>query len=171
MSNKKYEKFEKQMNEGGFILITSILILLVLTLVATAMYNSSFFEIMIAGSQKITHEQFYKADAGINATLAQNVPPVAGLGVSLQDTSINPDTFTCDDTAGITEFTKFDVDADGTDDVFLYLLGRSGSPPEIRVLSCATEGNVLSGVYAGLRYGTPPGAQPGTGDILEYNSQ
>ncbi len=152
-------------DQKGFILITSILILVVLTLIATAMFSTSLFEIIISGSHKITQEQFYKADAGINATLAENEPPPIGLAVS------NPDTFTCDDAPGETEFTKFDIDSDGNDDVFLYLMYRDPNavPPEIRVASCATDGNVFAGIYAGLQYGTVAGTQDGQGDILEDN--
>ncbi len=151
--------------QEGFILITSILILVVLTLLATAMYNTSLFEIMIAGTQKQTQQQFYLADAGINATIAENEPPPQSMQVS------SPDTFTCDDAATEIEFTRFDIDGDTVDDVFLYLIRRDPAavPPEIRVASCATTGDVFVGIYAGLNYGSSAGAQEGQGDALEDN--
>ena len=151
-------------NEEGFVMITSILVLIVLTLVGTAMFNTSVFETMIAGSERRNQERFFSADAGINAVLAED---------SIPSDSFLPSNFTspfvnCNEPGGQLSFAGFDLDGDGTDDVSVYLLQKFGNPPEIRVASCAVQGNTTGEILAGIQYGAAVGGTGGTGDVLEY---
>lgn len=151
-------------NENGFVLITSILVLFVLTLVGTAMYNTTLFETIIAGNDMNSQEQFFMADGGLNSVLAENNVPGDS---SLPGNYANPFQ-NCNNPQDQPPFTSFDLDGDNTDDVLVYLLEKSGNPPEIRVGACAVKGNATGELIAGLQYGSATGAPGSTGDILEY---
>lgn len=58
-------------NEKGFVLITSLLILLILLVIGIAATNTSTIEIQIAANEKIHQQTFYQADGG--AELASRV--------------------------------------------------------------------------------------------------
>ncbi|MCF8069558.1 MAG: pilus assembly PilX N-terminal domain-containing protein [Desulfobacterales bacterium] len=51
-------------NEKGFILITSLLIMLVLTIIGIATTTNTSIELQIAGNDKIHKKTFYEAEAG-----------------------------------------------------------------------------------------------------------
>jgi Tfp pilus assembly protein PilX len=58
-------------NEKGFVLVTSLLILLILLVIGIAATNTSTIEIQIAANEKIHQQTFYQADGG--AELASRV--------------------------------------------------------------------------------------------------
>ncbi len=58
-------------SEKGAALIISLLLLLVLTVLALSLINTSTFEIGISGNEKISLEAFYAAEAGIQMALSQ----------------------------------------------------------------------------------------------------
>ena len=66
MANKNLMKSEK-----GTALIISLLLLLVLTILALSLINTSTFEIGISGNEKASMEAFYAAEAGIQMALSQ----------------------------------------------------------------------------------------------------
>lgn len=51
-------------NEGGFVLVGALLILVLLIVIGIAATTSTFMEIQIAGSDRIHKETFYAADGG-----------------------------------------------------------------------------------------------------------
>ena len=57
--------------ERGAALIVSLLLLLVLTVLALSLINTSTFEIGISGNEKTRLEAFYAAEAGIQMALSQ----------------------------------------------------------------------------------------------------
>lgn len=159
---------ESEKKEDGFVLIAAILMLLVLSLMAAAMTTSTMFEVTMSGNAKKSQEQFYKADAGINGVLAEGEIPAD----SFLPASYGANKFlNCNTPQLQPPFVEFDLDGDGVDDVALYALEKSGTPPEVRVASCAIDKGTTSEIVAGIQYGTPPGAQEGIGDPLEYNSK
>ena len=58
-------------SEEGAALIISLLLLLVLTVLALSLINTSTFEIGISGNEKTNLEAFYAAEAGIQMALSQ----------------------------------------------------------------------------------------------------
>ena len=58
-------------SEKGTALIASLLLLLILTVLALSLMNTSTFEIGISGNEKISLEAFYAAEAGIQMALSQ----------------------------------------------------------------------------------------------------
>ena len=155
-------------NEDGFVLVAAILILLVLSLLAAAMTSSTMFEVTMAGNAKKSQEQFYRADAGINGVLAKGDIPAD----SFLPASYGANKFlNCNNPQAQPPFEEFDLNGDAVNDVQVYALEKSGTPPEVRVVSCAKDKGTTSEIVAGIQYGTPPGAQAGIGDPLEYNSK
>ncbi len=53
-------------DESGFVLITALIIMLILTLIGIAATNTAVFEIQIAGNDRVHKETFAQADAGIS---------------------------------------------------------------------------------------------------------
>ena len=66
MAEKNHMRSEK-----GTALIVSLLLLLVLTVLALSLINTSTFEIGISGNEKTRLEAFYAAEAGIQMALSQ----------------------------------------------------------------------------------------------------
>ena len=66
MAKKNHMRSEK-----GAALIISLLLLLVLTVLALSLINTSTFEIGISGNEKTNLEAFYAAEAGIQMALSQ----------------------------------------------------------------------------------------------------
>jgi hypothetical protein len=66
MAEKNHMRSEK-----GTALIVSLLLLLVLTILALSLINTSTFEIGISGNEKTRLEAFYAAEAGIQMALSQ----------------------------------------------------------------------------------------------------
>lgn len=63
-------------SEDGFVLVTSMLVMVAVSLLGVAALNTTIFEIMIAGNEKWSQEQFFRADSAINMMLAKApVPP------------------------------------------------------------------------------------------------
>jgi hypothetical protein len=53
-------------SESGFVLITALIIMLILTIIGIAATNTSVFEIQISGNDRVHKETFSQADAGIS---------------------------------------------------------------------------------------------------------
>ena len=51
-------------NEDGFVLVTSMVMLVILTLLGTFAINTSIFELQISVNDRISKQTFYKADGG-----------------------------------------------------------------------------------------------------------
>lgn len=154
--------------EQGFVLIAAILMLLVLSLMAAAMTSSTMFEVTMSGNAKKSQEQFYKADAGVNAVLAKgDIPQDSFLPAAYGTNQF----LNCNTPQAQPPFEVFDLDGDTNADVAVYAMEKSGTPPEVRVVSCAKDKGTTAEIVAGIQYGTPPGAQAGIGDPLEYNSK
>lgn len=51
-------------NEDGFVLITAMVMLVILTLLGTFALNTTIFELQIAGNDRVHKETFYKAESG-----------------------------------------------------------------------------------------------------------
>jgi hypothetical protein len=64
-------KKDQVRSEKGTALIISLLLLLVLTILALSLINTSTFEIGISGNEKISLEAFYAAEAGVQMALSQ----------------------------------------------------------------------------------------------------
>jgi hypothetical protein len=58
-------------NEKGTVLVVSLLILLVLTIIALSLINTSTFEVSISGNERARMEAFYAAEGGIQRALSQ----------------------------------------------------------------------------------------------------
>ncbi len=58
-------------SERGTALVVSLLLLLVLTLIALSLINTSTFEISVSGNERATTEAFYAAEAGLQRALSQ----------------------------------------------------------------------------------------------------
>jgi len=54
-------------NEQGFVLVTAMLILVILTLIGISMTNTTVTEIQIAGNDKLQKQTFTQADGGTEA--------------------------------------------------------------------------------------------------------
>lgn len=153
---------KKHNNEEGFILIASVLFLLVLSFIAAAMSNTTTMEMMIAGNDKFSHEQFFKADAGVNTMIAQNTIPNNSF---LPANYPANDFLNCNTPRGQLPFVTYDLDGDATNDVSLYYMSRTPGPPiEIEITSCALQGDTTASIVAGLEFATVPG--PPTEDGL-----
>ena len=64
-------RFYQADNQQGFVLVTSMMVLIVLTLIGVLAMNNSNIERMISGNDKIHKATFYQADGGTE--LAQHV--------------------------------------------------------------------------------------------------
>ena len=64
-------KFLQADNESGFVLVTAMMVLIVLTLIGIMAINNSTTERMISGNDRTHKETFYHADAGTE--LAQHI--------------------------------------------------------------------------------------------------
>lgn len=51
-------------NDGGFVLVVALLMLLILVIIGTGALNTSNFDLRIAGNEKVHKQTFYNADAG-----------------------------------------------------------------------------------------------------------
>lgn len=66
----------KLKDEGGFVLVVSMVMLVVLSLFGTFALNTTTFELQIAGNDKVFKDTFYKAESGDNLgveVLEQNI--------------------------------------------------------------------------------------------------
>ena len=55
----------KLSGEGGFVLITSLIFLVVLTIIGIAATNTTVFELLVSGNDRTTKESFYSAEGGL----------------------------------------------------------------------------------------------------------
>lgn len=71
---------DRYRGDEGFVLVTALMILLVLTLIGIYMSNQTNTEIQIAGSDKVQKQTFYEADGGTEFAaeiLEQNIACIA----------------------------------------------------------------------------------------------
>lgn len=54
-------------NEDGFVLVTAMVMLVILTLLGTFALNTTIFELQISGNDRVAKQTFYKADGGAQA--------------------------------------------------------------------------------------------------------
>lgn len=54
-------------NEEGFILVTALVVLVLLTFLGTFASNTTMFELQISGNDKVARDTFFKADGGVQA--------------------------------------------------------------------------------------------------------
>jgi len=77
-------------NEGGFVLIVALLIMVVLTIIGIAATNTSIFELMISGNDKVHKRTLYQAEAGAvlsTEVLEQNINCITGF-IPLDSTGV-----------------------------------------------------------------------------------
>ncbi|KAF0188875.1 MAG: hypothetical protein FD168_1399 [Desulfobulbaceae bacterium] len=156
-------------NEKGFVLIVAMLMLLVISLMGIFMSNTTTTEVIIAGNERHSQEQFFKADAGVNVVIAENTVPGDGFKPgTLYTPPALP--FNCNTPLHL-RFAHYDIDGVAGDEVNVFLLEKSASTPvEIQVASCVTENNTTAQIIAGIQYGANLGRQKGTGDPNEYSN-
>lgn len=80
-----------QHNENGFVLVTGLLILIVLTMIGIAAVRNTSLELQIAGNDRLHTETFYAAEAGAilgTEVLEQNFN--CATGFDKDDTTTNP---------------------------------------------------------------------------------
>jgi Tfp pilus assembly protein PilX len=152
VSSRKYKGVK---NQEGFVLITSMMVLVALTFLGIAALNTASFETMIAGNEKEYQRQFFYSDGAINAMLGEDNRPNVG---NLPGGAVNLNTISCTDLQGHAPFVNYDVDGDAaTAPTDLYYLQRlSATPFEVEVLSCSSLGNAVAGISAGVRFGQGP---------------
>jgi len=56
-------------NENGFVLITAMIMLVILTLIGTFALNTTTFELQISGNDRVAKDTFYQADGGTEAAI------------------------------------------------------------------------------------------------------
>lgn len=54
-------------NEEGFVLVTALIMLVILTLIGTFALNTTTFELQISGNDRVAKDAFYHADGGTEA--------------------------------------------------------------------------------------------------------
>jgi type IV pilus assembly PilX-like protein len=72
--------------EEGFVLITSLVMLAILTLFAAFALNTTKFELQMAGNDKVIKETFFRADGGVQAgieLIEQNLSCPKGFSLSI----------------------------------------------------------------------------------------
>ena len=72
-------------NEDGFVLITAMVMLVILTLLGTFALNTTTFELQISGNDRVAKQTFYKADGGVQVgieLLEQNLSCADGFSSS-----------------------------------------------------------------------------------------
>jgi Tfp pilus assembly protein PilX len=74
-------------NEKGIVFVVALLLLLVLTLIGISSINTTSFDNIISGNERLSNTAFYAAEAGIAVGVTQM--PVTG---SIAKTKIGPDT-------------------------------------------------------------------------------
>ena len=142
MAKKKHMRSEK-----GTALIISLLLLLVLTVLALSLINTSTFEIGISGNEKTRLEAFYAAEAGIQMALSQlpsmNAIPVTPIGSdsrywsgAVGDRS-NP---TPSDSLGLAFQYGNDLSLFGFRRIGIHITGESSKGP-VRELEVQVKGN------------------------------
>jgi len=92
------KKQHTQTSEGGFILVVTMMILVVLTLIAVSMTRNTSIELQIAGNDKLHKQAFTEADGGTEFAaeiLEQNIAcldfAVSGAGSTLVPGSTDGD--------------------------------------------------------------------------------
>lgn len=151
-------------SEEGFVLITSMMVMIAVALLGIAATTTAVFEMRIAGNEKWYQEQFFQADSGINELLARDVRPNhPGHLPNPTPAANNP--ITCTNLQAHASFQTYDPNGDGNN-VALYYIRRANQDPFIgEILVCATKGNTIASITAGIEFGLPPGAIPGTNPV------
>ena len=69
---------KRSREERGFVLVLALLFLLVLTLIGVSSINTTTFDNIISGNQRISKQAFYVAEAGINEFTGRFRPEATG---------------------------------------------------------------------------------------------
>ncbi len=149
-------------NEEGFVLIVAMLMLLVISLIGVFMSNSTTTEVAISGNERHSQELFYRADAGINAVIAESTDPGPGAVVTPFTGCPVPQP------VGGNHFAAYDIDGVGGNDVFVYLLSyhndlKTGLPIA-RIASCARDDGATAQIITGVKFGLGTGKGADIGD-------
>ena len=159
--------------EDGFVLVTSLVILVVLTIIGMAALTTTQIEIQISGNDRVIRRQFYKADGAINYIIAKNHAPPPGTPVYAGLDCNNPPVIPgVGDVLEVDGLEQVDVDGDGLPDANIYLVVGNNNhvPPEIEVVSCATLNSATAQITAGIRFSNG-GPLQDPGDENTYNIQ
>jgi len=150
-------------SEEGFILVTSMMIMIAVALLGIAATNTATFEMQIAGNERWAQEQFFQADSGINELLARDFEPSHPGNLPSPFPPAAP--ITCTNLQGHTPFQTYDPDGDGSN-VQLYYMKRIDQNPFIgEILACASKGNTIASITAGIEFGLPPGGIGGSNPV------
>lgn len=127
-------------NEKGFVLVTSLMMLVVLMIIGIAATNTTTVELQISGNDKAAKQTFYQADGG------------ADVGVSILEENIIESGF--DSTGGyhgvdLTNTTLYMNSAFSGVDASMI---RSGETTEFRFLGGATQSTPGSGAQMAAGY-------------------
>lgn len=79
---------DSRSTEEGFILVTALLILLVMTIIGIAATRNTTTELLIAGNDKVYKETFFNADGGVDVAqelLEQNIACIDGFTINYND--------------------------------------------------------------------------------------
>ena len=152
-------------SEDGFVLITAMLIMIAVSLLGIAALNTTTFETMIAGNEKWSQEQFFQADSGINQMLALDQEPrhPNDIATSSFSAAITCSQLINDPTA--TRWKTLDPDGDGNPVFLFYLQKIPVTIPVFEIMSCATRGNTIASLTAGVEFGLPAGGIGSTNDV------
>jgi len=86
-------------NEQGFVLVTAMLIMLVLTIIGIAGSRNTSMELLIAGNERTYKESFFEADGGAEVgqeLLEQNLACITGFATTSSYAFNDPDSATHD---------------------------------------------------------------------------
>lgn len=155
-------------SEDGFVLITAMLIMIAVSLLGIAALNTTTFEIMIAGNEKWSQEQFFQADSGINHMLALDQEPrhPNDVATSPYNAAITCSQLINDST--VTRWKTLDPDGDGNPVFLFYLQKIPFTIPVFEIMSCATRGNTIASLTVGVEFGLPAGGI-GSTNAVGYN--
>lgn len=134
-------------NEKGFVLITALVILVLLTFMGIFALNTTTTEIQISGNDRVYKQAFYSADSGISYAVQRGI-------------TIFP-------SAAPNVLTNLAQPADLSTDILLQYIDNGGSPRQVEVHSTGTAaGGGSSTLIAGI-VGTMAGQQQGP-NVLGY---
>ncbi len=148
-------------SEEGFVLLTSMMIMIAVALLGIAATNTSMFEMQIAGNERWSQDQFFQADSGVNTVLANSRTGEPGRPTPQ---AVAPPLPTCTNPQGhVPYYSHASIPS-----VTFYYVGKVSDTPYLaEILVCAARGNSVSSVTAGIEFGLGPGGIPEPGG-LEY---
>lgn len=171
---KKYD------GEGGFVLITALMFLLILTLLGVFGMTTSTLEKQIAGNDRIAKDTFFKTDGGVQVgaqLLEENVSCPNGFkttttfigGVDIDDSSLGYHEFVTDYPGGATTAAEVPTDTIRAARITIDPSQRNDIVPHTNIIAwgvtLATEG---SGLESHNGNGGPGVALANSGGTIRY---